>query len=386
MAFHRTPPSLLRVAAALFWLGEATCLVPAAPGQGAPRVVVVGGATSLWQGRTSTRLRYDYREGAAAGDEDEYDSTATEEMVTEAWTPAAAVTMLPAPMAPPPAATPATPAAPPAFDNAPDECPTVLQGHELIWHDLPIKPGLTVRSGVIRDQDAVLEACEAKGDDPFGTRVWPSGLAAAIDLCDVANVLRNGALSGLNVVELGAGCGVPSFTAAALGASVTATDLAPLTCQLLHVSACHQTFEDNGGAFGTMELDVADDDTALPRCDILVACDMLYHGWMAEALARRCIEAYERDNAGLIVTSPPGRIGEGRFLALLDKAGVPHSGFEDAILPTWADKLWPLGSDESVTGILRVLPPRLNLGVDQEQILYHGRAPLYKSARRKRRY
>ena len=107
---------------------------------------------------------------------------------------------------------------------------------------------------------------------------------------------------------------------------------------------------------------------------------------MAEAVARRCIEAYERDNAGLIITSPPGRIGEGRFLSLLDKAGVPHSGFEDAILPAWADKLWPNGADESVTGILRVLPPRLHLGVDQEEILYHGRAPLYKSARRKKRH
>ena len=75
-----------------------------------------------------------------------------------------------------------------------------------------------------------------------------------------------------------------------------------------------------------------------------------------------------------------------RFLSLLDKAGVPHSGFEDAILPAWADKLWPNGADESVTGILRVLPPSLNLGVDQEEILYHGRAPLYKSARRKKRH
>jgi len=30
--------------------------------------------------------------------------------------------------------------------------------------------------------------------DPFGTTVWPSALAAAIELCDVANVLRDGTL------------------------------------------------------------------------------------------------------------------------------------------------------------------------------------------------
>ena len=32
--------------------------------------------------------------------------------------------------------------------------------------------------------------------------------------------------------------------------------------------------------------------------------EMLCRGWVAEALARRCIEAYERDNAGLIVGNP----------------------------------------------------------------------------------
>ena len=69
----------------------------------------------------------------------------------------------------------------------------------------------------------------------------------------------------------------------------------------------------------------------------------------------------------------------------MDKGGVPHAGFQDAILPKWADALFPQGALASVTGVLRVLPPGLKT-VDEEDICYNGRWPTLKSARRRRRY
>ena len=53
---------------------------------------------------------------------------------------------------------------------------------------------------------------------PYWAELWPSGLALARALPP--------RLDGLRVVELGCGLGVPSLTAAARGAEVTALDWA----------------------------------------------------------------------------------------------------------------------------------------------------------------
>ena len=241
-----------------------------------------------------------------------------------------------------------------------------LEGFQVISRTLNIKPALQVTAYAIADsdQERIMEEAEAANTDPFGGRLWPSALAAAIDLSDIAYVVRNGSLSDLRVLELGAGIGVPSLTAAALGADTRATDITELSLSLLAKGAAQQDFE---GAMETQLLDIMDEDQALPSCDLIISADMLYSIKLAEALAARCAEAYHRDGAGIIVTSPPGRVGEGRFLAALDKAGIPHTGFNDAILPTWADKLWEKGSVDSVVGLLRVLPDRL-LGSSSDEV------------------
>ena len=67
---------------------------------------------------------------------------------------------------------------------------------------------------------------------------------------------------------------------------------------------------------------------------------------------------------------------------------VERLEWDDAILPSWADDLWPKGDDDSVTQVLRHLPPRLNRGLARDEagsIAYHGRWPTLRKAGRRRR-
>ena len=306
-----------------------------------------------------------------------------------------------------------------------------IQGYRVQRRSLPIRPGLSIDVLTAADQAIVREDSVAKNIDPFGSTVWPSSLAAAIDLCDVANVLRDGTLDGVTVLELGAGTGVASYTAAALGAKVIATDVAPLSLALLEAGAGLQVSNHAAqsgeaaapsvatptpfrGELKAQYFDVCDDSVELPQCDILVSADMLYNPSLTAAVARRCIEAAERYGAGLIITSPPGRSGEQRFLRLLELSGSVQLGsgggggggeveggevegggathrspsshaspfaWNDAILPAWADSLWAAGSLDSMTQVVRSLPASLNRGLDADDaaaICYNGRWPTLK--------
>ena len=79
--------------------------------------------------------------------------------------------------------------------------------------------------------DALLseEAFEHEEFLPYWAELWPSGLA-------LAHVIRRRDLSGVRVVELGCGLGLPSIVAALGGASVLATDWSP---EALEVAAAN---------------------------------------------------------------------------------------------------------------------------------------------------
>jgi predicted nicotinamide N-methyase len=69
---------------------------------------------------------------------------------------------------------------------------------------------------------------------PYWAELWPSGLALADALPPV---------SGLDVVELGCGLGVPALVAAARGARVTAVDWAAEAIELLERNAARNGIE-----------------------------------------------------------------------------------------------------------------------------------------------
>ena len=160
-----------------------------------------------------------------------------------------------------------------------------------------------VRIYEAESQDAALDAAIETDSDPFGACCWPSAVVAARTLAarDVA---------GLRVLELGAGTGLASATAARLGADVVATDVSDISLELLRRAA--------DGAFDVRRLDFTDADAvaALGDFDIIVAADTLYEEAIARATARVV-------RASRCIVVDPGRpdgrrafldeLGEGRF-------------------------------------------------------------------------
>jgi predicted nicotinamide N-methyase len=128
---------------------------------------------------------------------------------------------------------------------------------------------------------------------PYWAELWPASLALAAALPDV---------TGLRVVELGCGLGVPSLVAAARGAEVTATDWATDAVDLLRENAAR-----NG-----LELHAETRDWREPwpdRFDLALAADVLYEQRNVEPLLERLRELAPKALVGLA-----GRPYEAAFL------------------------------------------------------------------------
>ena len=163
-----------------------------------------------------------------------------------------------------------------------------------------------VRIYEAESQDAALDAAIETDSDPFGACCWPSAVVAARSIA-----ARDG-VAGLRILELGAGTGLASATAARLGADVVATDVSDISLELLRRAA--------DGAFDVQRLDFTDSDAvaALGDFDIVVAADTLYEEAIARATAR-----VVRASRGSCIVVDPGRpdgrrafldeLGEGRF-------------------------------------------------------------------------
>jgi predicted nicotinamide N-methyase len=126
------------------------------------------------------------------------------------------------------------------------------------------------------DAEALLdeEAFEHEEFLPYWAELWPSGLALALHVTRLP-------LSGLRVVELGAGLGLPSLAAALAGARVLATDWAPDAIALLERNAAANGIE--------LELErVAwtqpDELVARGPFDLALAADVLYERRNVEPL------------------------------------------------------------------------------------------------------
>lgn len=178
-------------------------------------------------------------------------------------------------------------------DILPDFRITVLEA-SLDWQEQLIEEA--VESW---DQSDPVEA------DPYGAALWP---AAQVLAQAVAAHVRSAVAADrpMRVLELGAGCGLSSLTAAALGASVLATDFRELPLRLVAESARRQGFQ---GALRTRLFDVRDESEALPEADLVIASDVVYEKSTARAMARRIAEARERGSAVLVSdTGRPNRV------------------------------------------------------------------------------
>ena len=130
---------------------------------------------------------------------------------------------------------------------------------------------------------------------PYWAELWPSGLALARALPP--------RLDGLRVVELGCGLGVPSLTAAARGAEVTALDWA----QRRDRAARRQRRAQPRRAHGV----AADWRTFTGSFDLVLGADLLYERRNVEALVELLPSL-----ASEVLLGEPGRPHAGEFFEL----------------------------------------------------------------------
>ena len=166
------------------------------------------------------------------------------------------------------------------------------------WLKLQQSRGTLVRRVMHLTEE--LSICIFEGTGDVGTQLWPSAFAAACWLATATD------LSGVQVVEVGAGTGLCSLTLAALGADVTATDIDKRALRLTSLAA-----SENQLSLRTQIFDVCGPEP-LPMCDLLVATDATYNDYLSEHLARRCAEALAA--GGRVLVADPGRPTRAHFL------------------------------------------------------------------------
>ena len=131
---------------------------------------------------------------------------------------------------------------------------------------------------------------------PYWAELWPAARALATALPDT--------LSGVRVVELGCGLGVPSLVAAARGAVVTATDWAEDAVALLAENAAANGLE--------LRAEVRDWRDPWPEeFDLALAADVLYEERNVRPLLARL-----RELAPEALVALAGRPYEAEFLRL----------------------------------------------------------------------
>ncbi len=140
--------------------------------------------------------------------------------------------------------------------------------------------------------DALIDE-EAFDDDeflPYWAELWPSGVALAEVICRLG-------LRGARVLELGAGLGLPSLTAALEGADVFATDWAEDAVALLRDNA-----ERNGIALRVECVRWDDPGPLLAGApwDVVLGADLLYERRNADQL----LELLPRLGGDLLLAEP----------------------------------------------------------------------------------
>ncbi len=142
---------------------------------------------------------------------------------------------------------------------------------------------------------------------PYWAELWPAATALAVALPEV---------TGLRVVELGCGLGVPSLVAAAKGATVTAVDWAADAIDLLRRNAGRNSLE--------VRAEVRDWREPWPeRFDLALAADLLYESRNVEPVLARLLEL-----APVSLVALAGRPYEREFLRRAEASGrhVEHHG------------------------------------------------------------
>lgn len=193
-------------------------------------------------------------------------------------------------------------------------------GHYLAVQSPPLVPELRLwlLSGRV-DLNARCSELLEGGYAPYWAFCWGSGQALARHVLDHA-----GLVAGKVVVDFGAGSGVVAVAAARAGAAqVIAVDNDPRARRVIELNA----------ALNGVALTVAAE--LPPRCDVLLASDVLYEEPLARLLQRECDAGRE------VYIADPHRAGAAR-LAASPFAAVSATAFPDVDYPICTSFLYRL--------------------------------------------
>lgn len=146
-------------------------------------------------------------------------------------------------------------------------------------------------------------------DEPFWACVWPSARALVELLADFDS------LRGKRVLELGCGPGAPGLVAAAIGASVTLTDIRPEACALSRLNA-----EANDLSVECTVMDWNSPPADLGCFDGILAADVLYGDGMLRGVLR-FLKAHLAPD-GIALLTDPNRIQPGGVQGAARLAGL----------------------------------------------------------------
>ena len=157
--------------------------------------------------------------------------------------------------------------------------------------------------------DELLDAAiDEESVAPYGVVLWHSAVAVAHRLATY------GSLTGVRVLDLGAGTGLCSMVAAKRGAQVLAVDIIDSPLALLREASRQQGLDIQTGHFDVFSA------TKLPDADLVIVADLLYERALARQVGFRVVEAYQRGNRVLV--GDPERAFRRAFSNVLQRADV----------------------------------------------------------------
>jgi predicted nicotinamide N-methyase len=179
---------------------------------------------------------------------------------------------------------------------------------------------LTVREQVMQNADSPFTTEDQ--DDTTGLAIWAASLVCARWLADIGSKTPE-VFEGLNVLELGAGCGVPGLAVAAYG-KPKVVDITDLNDDAIMNTKHNISLlkEEAAGVCSVYKMDWADESTwPKEKVDVLIGADLVYTPEIVPLL-RSAMDGVVREGGSFYYVAPD----EGR-------AGLKD--FVDAVKETW---------------------------------------------------
>lgn len=147
---------------------------------------------------------------------------------------------------------------------------------------------------------------------PYWSRLWSSAIALANFLAD--NPKHS---AGKNVLELGAGLGLPSLVVASNSRQVIASDKEAAALEMIRLSAAHHQFNNiETRLINWME------PTAMPHAELVLLSDVNYDAGALQRL-QQLLEQFRNDGVKVILATPQ-RIVAREFIAGLVNGCAEH--------------------------------------------------------------